>query len=62
MKVSELMEGITPDPMFSGFVTADNMVLAVGLPGQDTNEEIKQNQKLLYHALQDIFVPTFRHI
>lgn len=39
MKVSELMEGITPDPMFSGFVTADNMVLAVGLPGQDSTED-----------------------
>lgn len=29
MKLSELMKGITPDTKFSGFVTADDMVLAI---------------------------------
>ncbi len=38
MKLSELMKGIEPDPSFEGFVTADNMVLAVGLPGQTDSE------------------------
>ena len=31
MKVSELMKNITPDPEFKGFVTNDDMVLAVGI-------------------------------
>ena len=31
MKLSELMEGITPDPKYSGDVTADDMVFAIDL-------------------------------
>ena len=31
MKLSELMKGITPDEKFSGFVTADDMVLAIDI-------------------------------
>lgn len=38
MKVSELMKGIVPNPDFSGLVTNDQWVLAVGLPEQGENE------------------------
>ena len=31
MKLSELMEGITPDPKYNGDVTADDMVFAIDL-------------------------------
>lgn len=36
MKVSELMTGVTPDPAFEGWVTADDMVLAVDISGDST--------------------------
>ena len=38
MKLSELMEGITPDPKYSGDVTADDMVFAIDL--KPTGESI----------------------
>lgn len=40
MKLSELMAGRTPDPAFEGFVTNDDMVLAVDVSGKaDTAPE-----------------------
>lgn len=40
MKLSELMAGRTPDPAFEGFVTNDDMVLAVDISGKaDTTPE-----------------------
>lgn len=35
MKLSELMAGRTPDPAFEGFVTNDDMVLAVDISGAE---------------------------
>lgn len=36
MKLSELMQGRTPDPAFEGFSTADDMVLAIDFTGTAT--------------------------
>lgn len=36
MKLSELMNGVTPDEEFAGIVTAGDMVLAVGFSGSET--------------------------
>ena len=37
MKLSELMNGRTPDPAFEGFSTADDMVLAIDFTGAATD-------------------------
>ncbi|MCL2718107.1 MAG: hypothetical protein FWE14_04930 [Lachnospiraceae bacterium] len=37
MKLSELMQGKTPDPAFEGFSTADDMVLAIDFTGNATD-------------------------
>ncbi len=38
MKLSELMKGITPNPKFAGFVTADDMVLAIDTTAEQNAE------------------------
>ena len=38
MKLSELMKGLTPNPKFAGFVTADDMVLAIDTTTEQTAE------------------------
>ena len=37
MKLTELMQGKTPNPDFEGFSTADDMVLAIGFSGAETD-------------------------
>lgn len=37
MTVAQLMAGVTPDPAFEGFSTADDMVLAIDFTGTATN-------------------------
>lgn len=37
MTVADLMQGITPNPAFEGFSTADDMVLAIDFTGKATN-------------------------
>lgn len=39
MKLSELMTGVEPDPVFEGFATNDNWVLAVGIGEEVTAEK-----------------------
>lgn len=39
MKLSELMAGKEPDPMFEGWVTNDDWVLAIGITGEETSEK-----------------------
>lgn len=38
MKLSELMNGHTPDTAFEGFVTADDMVLAIDVSAEQKAE------------------------
>lgn len=37
MTLKELMQGLTPDPVFEGFSTADDMVLAIDFSGKATD-------------------------
>ena len=40
MKLSELMQGRTPDAAFEGFSTADDMVLAIDFTGEATDPNL----------------------
>ena len=49
MKLSELMAGHKPDPMFEGFVTNDDMVLAVDITGK--GEETQPDDYVVVQTL-----------
>jgi hypothetical protein len=52
LKLSELMNGRTPEPQYEGFSTADDMVLAIGFTGEEAtpNDYIVAQQGITEHS------------